>query len=378
MEIKFPFEGVSALVLSGADRETYAQWWDDALLHGALVDLLRIKVRTARVKGVDGARGPVKCLNPETGEPVSARRDEFGVLPVPGSVREGISGRFKGDGRKTERQKDGTTVDVITPSGPIKHTPKTGTCPFCPAHVRLSGTGLVTAHNRGKESVPAPRTRLVERQTAQTDMGARVGDPDAGSKRRAVDVDGAYERGAVEVPGKDACGKRVMEEVPATAENIRTALDYWKGRKPRKQASMDTQSRMISELSRRLRACEGAPAPRYDRETGQYAPTVSRGSKAMGAQMAPESSVRALTNMLPGPPLVKGRSLPPELPMFRNRKTGEMERRACGTLLGSLGRDRMDKGAMEAPAPGRQPLTRNQRRNKKRREKARAQRETQA
>lgn len=354
MKIKFPFEGVSAPMLSGADRESYAQWWTDALLHGALVDIMRIKVRTARVMG-HAARAVVKCINPVTGEPVSARKDETAVLPVPGSVRDVIAGRFKGE--------------------PVKHAPKTGTCPFCTAHVRLSGKGFVTAHNRGKESVPAPKTRLVERQTAPTDMGARVGDPDAGSKRRAVDVDGAYGRGTVEVPGKDDAGKRVMEEVPATAENIRTALDYWKGRKPRKQASKDTQSRMVSELSRRLRATEGAPAPRHDAETGQYVPTVSRGSKAMGAKMAPEASVKALTNMLPGPPLVKGRSLPPELPMFRNRKTGEMERRACGTLLGSLGRDRMDPGAIEAPIPGHQSLTRNQRRNKKRREKARAQRE---
>src|SRR5687767_3345285 len=58
-----------------------------------------------------------KCINPATGEPVSARREDAAILPVKGSH----TGSEDGNGK--------------------------GTCPECGAHVRLSGKGFVTAHS---------------------------------------------------------------------------------------------------------------------------------------------------------------------------------------------------------------------------------------
>lgn len=135
---------------SVGEREAYVQWWADALLHGALVDLLRVKVRCARGANGSDVRGAAACVHPGTGEPVTARGDVT-VMPVAGSVRGVVGGVFRGEG--------------------IDHALSTGTCPFCSAHVPLSGKGVVTAHTLYAASVPAPKGKLTDRQTIPVDTG---------------------------------------------------------------------------------------------------------------------------------------------------------------------------------------------------------------
>lgn len=253
-----------------ADSVEYVQWWADVLLHGALVDVMRIKIRAARMadsgRAVAVKRGrrkvqgqsPAACVHPEEGEPVKVKHK---VAPIKGSVRELVAGEFRG--------------------GTVEHAVSSGTCPFCTAHVPLSGKGFVTAHARGAESVPAPKGKLTDSQIIPADTGARVGDPETGAKRRGLDVDGLFERGTV--PGHDPVTLKPIKDddghqidVPATAVNVRAVLEYWKARRPRKQASRDAQTERVLRYTRMLRAFDGAPVPRYDKDAREYVPTVAR------------------------------------------------------------------------------------------------------
>lgn len=328
-------------------------------------------------RGAGGGRGKgAVCVHPEADEPVKVKHK---VAPVAGSVRALVAGSFRGED--------------------IEHGLTSGTCPFCLAHVPLSGKGFVTAHNRGAESVPAPKGKLADRQTVVTDTGARVGDPDAGDRRRGTDVDGLFERGTVPghdpktyKPIKDDDGHQV--EVPATAANVRAVLEYWKARRPRKQASKDAQTEHVSRYTRMLRAFEGAPVPRYDRGTGTYvsgaarnvplfeydtdtdtvAATDEREQRSMAAAHSPEglqtphtlcaldpspvSGVAlAASQMVPGPPSYRGRGIEPMAgPVAVSHVDGPaVEVESCedtrgnswidraGTLAGPLGRERMDR-----------------------------------
>lgn len=382
------------------DPAEYVQWWEDVLLHGALVDVMRIKIRAARVadsgravaikrgrRAVQG-QSPAQCVHPEEGEPVKVKHR---VVPIDGSVRELVAGEFRG--------------------GTVKHAVRSGTCPFCTAHVPLSGTGFVTAHVRGAESVPAPKGKLTDAQTIPVDTGARVGDPEGGDKRRGLDVDGSFERGMV--PGhdpetlrpiKDASGHQI--DVPATAVNVRAVLEYWKrkrinrpkdGAKPeafdRWRSRQANQSARVLRYTRMLRAYEGAGVPRYDKDAGAYVVpparnvplfdydetsgevthTGERDRVSVTAQHSPDGLVTphtqtmvapspvsgaplAASQALPGPASYRGRALPTmagpvtvsqvgDAPVdpapCEDTRTGWESR--AGTQAGPLGAERMDR-----------------------------------
>lgn len=211
----------------------------------ALVDSLIVKAGVA--SGAKGSGTPEslgKCVDPATGEPVSARREEFALMPVDGSVVASADGNGK------------------------------GLCPVCSTLVRLSGKGFVTAHTVRRESIPAPKTRLAERMPVVTESGARTGSADASERARTAELSGVagtdtvpvvvvidddtvkakvpnLSTGTVElvmVDGVTVDGvdmgerKSRLVQVPNTVDNIRTAIrqesrkklrpEYAKGDKP--------------------------------------------------------------------------------------------------------------------------------------------------
>lgn len=262
----------------------------------------------------------VKCkIN---GEPLTVKHK---VLPVPGTVREAVAGEFKG--------------------ATIQHPDRAGECPECRGYVPLSSKGFITAHIEHNEPAPAS-VELTDTSVQPTDTGARVGDPDAGNKRRGTELDGAYERGTVQAPVKGENGRTKLTEVPATADNVRKALEYWKGRSPRSDAGRAEQSRMVSELARRLDA-------------------LRKGKGLFKAEERPEGFTQF---MLPGAPLVKGRNMPPVQPMRRNKATGQLEPSSIGTMGGNIGRERLDREVADPrPVPHRTPSQRSNYRRKMRR-----------
>jgi len=285
-------------------------------------DIARIKANAA-AKVLD-VRRMAKCTL--DGEPITTKAK---LLPVPGTERAAVAGEFRG--------------------GTIANPDLMGECPECRALVALSTKGFITAHTMHAEPTPAS-AELSERAIEPTDTGARVGDPAEGFRRRSADVDGAYERGTVLVPVKGEKGRTKLEERPATQEHVRAALAYWTGRKPRTDASKTEQTKMVSELTRRLRAFDGASAPRYDATAETYAPSKARGGKeALTAKTTPEGTRHAL----PGGPLVKGRNMEPVQPTRRNPKTGEREVSSLGTMSGPLGRERIDRTLMDPKDKGR-------------------------
>lgn len=194
---------------------------------------------------------------------------------------------------------------------------------------------------------------LSERQTAPTGTGSQVGDPSEGERRRSVEIDGAFARGTVEIPVKGEKGRTKLTEAPATEENLRKALGYWKGRKPRTDASRAAQSEQVSSLVRRLAAMGGhktpvfrsasaVPAEGVDTPifgTGTYATDTRRvGTAAMTARTSPEGFTQ---HVLPGPAIVQGPNMEAERPTRTNPKTGEVEY-ASARLDGSLA-ERLDR-----------------------------------
>lgn len=261
----------------------------------------------------------VKCTY--NGEPLTVKHK---VAPVEGTVREAIAGEFKG--------------------GTIQHPDKAGECPECRGYVPLSAKGFVTAHTVHNEPTPAS-VELTSKSVDPTDTGARVGDPDAGNKRRDTEVDGAYERGTVQAPVKGKNGRTKLDDVPATADNVRKALEYWKGRCPRTDASRAEQSRMVSELTRRLDA-------------------LRKGKGSFKAEECPEGFTQFA---LPGAPMVKGRNMAPVQPMRRNKATGQLEPSSIGTMGGNVGRERIDRTLVDQPKAHRTPSQRSNYRKKMRR-----------
>lgn len=286
-----------------------------------LLDALHVKIRLARTAPAVAVSSR-KCMMND--EPLTARHK---VAPVPGSVRQSVAGQLKGEA--------------------IKHADQSGECPLCNAFVPLSTKGYVTAHMRHNAPTPAP-VALSEPSVAPTDMGARIGDPSDGMQRRAVDIDGAFQRGTVQLPVKGEKGRTKLEDVPATLENVRASFKYWLGRKPRSDSGKAQQTEMVVKLSRWVKALEA-------------------GQEAVHADQSPEGRT---TQMAPGPALVRGREVKPFAGEVTVRKVGEeytrpapaedKRRGKAGTMAGPLGRPRFDRGAVEVPAdkPKRTPAQR--------------------
>lgn len=217
----------------------------------ALVDSLITKASVAGRAEVSGTSEPLvsKCVNPATGEPVSARREEFAVLPVAGSVVESEDGNGK------------------------------GSCPVCSTLVKLSGKGFVTAHTVRRVSIPVPKTRLAERMPAATESGARTGSADASERSRAAELSGVAGTGTVPLVvvvdgdvvkakspdpvagtvelvmvegvsvGDVDMGERKSRtvQVPATVDNLRTAIRQESRKKLRPEyAKGDTPSKCVN------------------------------------------------------------------------------------------------------------------------------------
>lgn len=183
---------------------------------------------------------------------------------------------------------------------------------------------------------------MSESQLDVAASGSQIGDPREGAARRLADVDGAFARGTVKVPRKGESGRTKLTEVEATAEHVREALDYWKGRKPRTDASRSKQSAMVSELTRRYAAMTSGPS-------------------VMTADVSPEGFTQ---HMLPGPAIVQGPNMAPERKTWRNPETGLLEP-AAARLDGSL-TERLDRTVAD-PRP-RARFTPSQRKNWRRKQ----------
>lgn len=266
-----------------------------------------------------------KCINPATGEPVSARKADTAVLPVKGSRRDSEDGNG------------------------------TGTCPECGAHVRLSTKGFVTSHSvrRTPLAVPPPSVRLAERNAEVTDTGARVGSPDAAMRTRAHELGAAAGTATVkikmQVEGPD--GKKHSEEceVPGTPDNIRTAL-----RQEQKRKHPDAA--LLAKLGSMLRGATGTQAvPVIGAEPGTY---KVREAVTLDAPNAPEGreeraradGSRGHVPTSPGPALVNGAAMSSEPPSDSarvNKKGGVRNAIGWG---GPLGRPAPDRVAIRGDA----------------------------
>lgn len=301
---------------------------------------------------------PVKCMI--DGEPLTVK--DHHVLPVAGSVREAVAGEFQG--------------------GMIKNPDRTGSCPECGAHVALSGKGFVTSHN-ALNGPSVASASLVEPSVVPADMGARVGDPSAGLQRRTVELDGAFEHGTVRVPVPGKNGRTKLEDAPATEANVRVALDYVRGRRPRSDAGRAEQSARVSELVRRLEAMRSASVVVHaDVDapvTVDVATVLAPAETSMSASVSPDGlTAPAGRGMIAGAPVVKGRPMVPFAGEVTVRQQGEayvrpqdaMDNRSAweqraGTMAGPLGRDRLDRVAAMVVVPGPE-LSRSQKRRMRR------------
>lgn len=201
-------------------------------------------------------------------------------------------------------------------------------------------------HARTANSAPDKRKGkyLSEAQTDVVAPGSQDGDPRSGEGRRSLEIDGAFERGTVKVPVKGDKGRTKLTEVPATEANVRAALEYWRTRKPRSDASREAQNKNVSDLQRRLRA-------------------MAKGKSALRASESPEGRTQ---HVLSGPALVQGPNMVAERPTWRNPATGETEF-ASARLSGAL-TERLDRTvADERPVARRTPSQRKNWRRKQQR-----------
>lgn len=325
----------------------------------ALVDSVITKQSTGQNdKGTAQPEPLGKCINPATGKPVSARREDEAVFPV-----------------------DGSKVDSADGNG-------TGTCPECSAHVKLSGKGFLTAHNVRKESIPAPppAVRLAERQTIVTDTGVRSGSPDKVERARKAELSGHQYQGwhppmvvvdngatvALQMrrPKVDAEGNPVRSEktgnpltttetvrVPATEANVRTALRQEQRKKQRTskktgEVTGGPDVSLLATLGRMLKGLTGLEAVgTLGAEPGTY---KVREAVTVDAPNAPEGREERIREdgtaghvaTSPGPALVQGRSMSGEIPTERDRTTAKGKPRNAVGWGGPLGRPRPDQIAV--------------------------------
>lgn len=246
----------------------------------------------------------------------------------------------------------------------------------------------INAARSVKAAEPKRGTFFSEPVVGVADMGSHIGDPRAAQQRRTAELQGACEWGTVKVPVKGDKGRTKLTEVPATEENVRKTLDYWRTRgfrAPKADASPDAfdryanrqtqQSEMVSSLVRRLDAMRKAEviqhaevnAPVTTQVATVHAPTQT----TMGAAQSPEGLVspvtgRTSTGMLTGPALVQGPNMAPVQRMWRNPVTGVSEP-AAARLDGAL-TERLDRTvADERPKAHRSASQRNNWRKKQRR-----------
>jgi hypothetical protein len=270
-----------------------------------------------------------KCL--ADGEPLKVKHK---IAPVMGSVREVLGGIFQGE--------------------EIKNAERTGTCPNCGAHVKLSSKGFITAH--AVRNAPQPVSKaLSDTALDVADTGARVGDPEAAAQRRTVEVTGAFEAGTVKVPVKGENGRTKLQEAPGTEENVRAAFDYWTARKPRSESARVAQNRNVTELSRRLDAMRKARTVVLNEQTDTYGEVARPVDTSMGADMPDAAQAHR------GPTLVRGRAET----RVRDWDTSWDENTATrrrGTMDQPLGRERFDRKITDVPEPKRRRTNAERRR----------------
>lgn len=280
------------------------------------------------------------------------------VLPLDGSV-------------KADRVGDtGTCPECLTPGIPLSVVGG-----YIRAHV-ISATE--TPENNPQAPTAAPRGKkvgkgLTEPVTELVDTGLRAGDPKAAEQRRVAELNGATGSGTVQVPVKGEKGRAKLQEVPATEDNVRAALTYVKGRKPRSDAGRAKQNETLSMLTRTLEAIMEAQAVRYNPVT-----------RALDVVDVPVSKQPALGAAVPdtaaahrGPTLVPGRDTTPrlrdpELPWDEPtdlRRDGSVKKST--TLDTPRGRDRFDPKITRVPEPA-PKLTASQRRRFRRQQQVAA------
>lgn len=235
---------------------------------------------------------------------------------------------------------------------------ETGTCPTCktPGVVLSVVGGYIRAHTVADREIPENNPKpatltekpvkygkgLTEPMVDLTDTGLRTGDPRIAEQRRVVDIEGANGLGTVKVPrkvqgtGVTKSGKPRMVtkliDVPATEENTREALDYWRKKKPQSDTGRKAQNDNVSALVRRLEA-------------------MRKGAEVLAADMADSASVHR------GPTLVPGRDTAPRLRDPEKPWTEPTDLRRDGrvrlstTLDQPRGRDRFDRKITDVPEP---------------------------
>lgn len=239
---------------------------------------------------------------------------------------------------------------------------RTGTCPVCDTPgVMLSIVGeYVRTHTVAATEIaannPQPPTLieapvkygkgLREPVTDLTDTGLRTGDPLAAERRRTTELHAVNGTGTVKIPveGKTESGRKAtkLTPVPVTEDNVRTALKYWRSRKPRSVKGQQTQRDTVADLYRMLRA-------------------MSDGQEAYDGTYDAASVAR-------GPALVPGRSMTPrqrdpELPWSEPtdlRRNGQV--RMSTTVDMPRGRDRFDRAITDVPEPPRKRTASERRR----------------
>lgn len=277
-------------------------------MRDALADPQGLKLTQDEAAATQESLG--KCINPATGEPVSARKEETAVLPVKGSR----TASDDGNGR--------------------------GTCPHCSAHVKLSGKGFITAHavRRNPVPVPPPTVKLAEREPAVTESGSRVGSPDASMRSRTAELSGALGTGTVRIKVRNEQGRTEEKDVPATPDNIRTAL-----RQERKRKHPD--AKLLHRLGSMLRGATGSeavPVPGAMPGTYRVREAVTLDAPSYEERARDDGSVAHVPTS-PGPALVRGVPMAGKVPTDRQRVTHQGKPRNAIGWSEPLGRDRPDR-----------------------------------
>lgn len=260
---------------------------------------------------------------------------------------------------------------------------RTGTCPVCNTPgVALSVVGeYIRVHVIAQDMIPAnnpqpatlvaepalsdhPHTSnkrgkaLTEHRAEMTDSGLRVGSPRDTDKRRGHTMDGAYGRGTVKVPvtvppknGKGK-GRTKLEDAPATEDNVRAALAYWKARKPRTPEAHKRQTDMIAEMYRRLDGMRQAPgtyrAGKTDRAGANRGPALIPGRHETPRTRSPKKPWTEPTDL---------------------RRNGEV--RKVTSLEQPRGHDRFDPSILTVPEPEPELSRSQKRRNRRKRTRTR-------
>lgn len=263
----------------------------------------------------------------------------------------------------------------------------TGTCPACrtPGVLLTITNGTVRDHvvspTAVPENNPTPPTLTVKEAKRGkgmsepivdlVDTGLRIGDPRSAEQRRVAELNGVTGNGTVQIPkkvpgsGKTKSGAPRMvtklTDVPATEENVRTALEYWRKRTPRSDAGRKRQNDQVSAHVRMLESIMAAQVCEFNPTTRRL-DVVGTTDASVRAQLSDAAFVHR------GPTLVQGRDVPtrvrnPELPFTEPtdlRRDGSV--RLMTTVDQPRGRDRFDKMITDVPEPPRKRTASERRR----------------